>query len=253
MARLEFYTNSSAKRPIGARTVQRLRSDVDLSRLVRGTSSQLRGGRFHGHCTSASAMKQRTWTRAIKKHTQEAENKGRPATRLALLLLPDADVGRQPQKNSSCTMDFHRVWQSGFNALPSMSRRDAMAARTSHRTSSRPACSATQRGTRRSFPWTPPDMLPSSVPGWQRAGGTRRRSRPLSAEEQGHRFEPNRLHDYPDCEIKSGSVDVRKNVDLPKCIVQCIARSIEIGLICQCIGGNPWICCNWGRVPPSPP
>lgn len=92
------FTNSSAKRPIGARTVQRLRSDVDLRRLVRGFSSQLRNGRFHGHCTSASAMKQRTWTRAIKKHTQEAENKGRPATRLALLLLPDADVGRQPQK-----------------------------------------------------------------------------------------------------------------------------------------------------------
>lgn len=77
-ARLGFYTKSSAKRPIGARTVQRLRSDVDLRRLVRGTSSQLRGGRFHGHCTSASAMKQWTWTYAIKKQTEESEKKRPP-------------------------------------------------------------------------------------------------------------------------------------------------------------------------------
>lgn len=212
-ARLGFYTKSSAKRPIGARTVQRLRSDVDLRRLVRGTSSQLRGGRFHGHCTSASAMKQWTWTHAIKKQTEESEKKGRPATRLALLPLHAGRCGTPGRRNSLCTMEFRLVWQSGFDAPLSMSRRDGMAARTSHRTSSRPASSATQRGTSRSIPWKRPNTLLSCAPGWQRAGGTRRRSRPLSRKML-HRPDPVRLYKHTDCEIKSKSVDARENVDL---------------------------------------
>lgn len=54
-------------------------------------------------------------------------------------------------------------------------------------------------------------------------------------------------------QVKTGAQKTSENVDLPKCIAPCIARSIVIGLICQCIGGNLWFCCNWGRVPPSPP
>ncbi len=160
--------------------------------------------------------------------------------------------GTTVRKNSSCTMDFRRVWQNGFGVPPSMSRRDVMAARTSRQTSSQPASSATQRGTRRSIPWTRPNMRRSCAPGWKRAGGTRRRSRPLLANEQRHRSEPDKLQAHPDDKVRAAQM-TSKNVDLPKCIVQCIARSIEIGLIRQYIGGNPWICCNWGRVPPSPP
>lgn len=69
-----------------------------MRRLVRGTSSQLRGDRFPGHCTSASAMKQRTWNHAFKKHAQEPEKASRRATGLALLLLPTTDVGNPPAK-----------------------------------------------------------------------------------------------------------------------------------------------------------
>jgi hypothetical protein len=236
-ARLGFYTKSSAKRPKGARTVQRLRSDVDLRRLVRGTSSQLRGGRFHGHCTSASAMKQWTWTHAIKKQTEESEKKGRPATRLALLPLHAGRCGTPGRRNSLCTMEFRLVWQSDFDAPLSMSRREGMAARTSHRTSSRPASSATQRGTSRSIPWKRPNTLLSCAPGWQRAGGTRRRSRPLSRKML-HRPDPVRLYKHTDCEIKS------KSTSTCECIAQYIARSIVMGLFRQSVGGNPWKCAN---------
>lgn len=59
----------SVAQNLGARTVQRLRSDAIRRRLVRGISSQLRGGPLV-RCTSASAMKQWTWTHDIKQpHT----------------------------------------------------------------------------------------------------------------------------------------------------------------------------------------
>jgi len=59
----------SVAQNLGARTVQRLRSDAIRRRLVRGISSQLRGGPLV-RCTSASAMKQWTWTHEIKQpHT----------------------------------------------------------------------------------------------------------------------------------------------------------------------------------------
>jgi hypothetical protein len=43
----------------------------------------------------------------------------------------------------------------------------------------------------------------------------------------------------PDRVIRIGVGSGSEKVDLSKCIVQCIARSIEIGLIRQCLGGNP--------------
>lgn len=77
---------------ISARTVQRLRSDAFRRRLVRGISSQLRGGPLV-RCTSASAMKQRTWTHDFKQTNPKSQTQGRREPRVALLLLPLSYVG----------------------------------------------------------------------------------------------------------------------------------------------------------------
>ena len=59
-----------------------------------------------GHCTSASEMKQRTWTHDFKKQTQETQTTGGPATRWSLFLLPIPDVGFQARGIHRALWDF---------------------------------------------------------------------------------------------------------------------------------------------------
>lgn len=131
----------------GARTVQRLRSDVSRRRLVRGITSQLRGG-FNSRCTSASAMKQRTWLVKSKSNCilqnlrrLAAERQGGCAT---IAICP---CGRLIRKSSAHAFEYQPEQPGAFGALQSIWWLDVTEGAMSRRTSSLPVIIATGPGT----------------------------------------------------------------------------------------------------------
>lgn len=117
--------------------------------LCEDTSSQLRDAHT-GHCTSASEMKQKDVDSCDQETDSKTSETRRPDNKDGAATIARCRCGTPVPRSSSRAIGFRPVWPRGFNALPNMSKPDAMAARMLPRTSSPPATSATRHGTRQS-------------------------------------------------------------------------------------------------------